>query len=468
VKTVQLLGLDFGTTTSGAVIASANLVRNTVTGRMELSQVAEQFRSELVFTPYEEDRLDERRIEEHLDSWLKAGGVKQEDLFSGGALLTGLTAQADNAAGLIGLIRRRLGDALVASANDPCLESWLAFMGSCAGLSRRFTDRPIINLDIGGGTTNLDLGLNSEVLATGCLFIGARHFQFNPGSYRLVKCSRYARAILDSLQIGTEVGDELTAADVDAVLDFYLDLLENAVAGNRPAFQSEIAHLLEQVAFSPGEANDPIVTLSGGVGELVYSHIQGKPRPGTTFFGDLGIDLARRLYESSRWRTCWEEYRPESCGRATVYGLLRHSTQISGSTVFLPHPEILPLADIPILGTINDKSAEAHFRHLLDLVRRSPRGGALRVELAETDPESVRALGTRLAGMLHQFPVAHPLVLFTSHNIGKTLGHYATAWGALPVRLVVVDEIAVRNAQYAHLGELRQQVIPVSVYGLRE
>jgi ethanolamine utilization protein EutA len=70
--------------------------------------------------------------------------------------------------------------------------------------------------------------------------------------------------------------------------------------------------------------------------------------------------------------------------------------------------------------------------------------------------------------VLQDYPTQHPLVLFSPHNIGKTLGHYVTAWGALPLRLVVVDEIVVKNAQYAHLGELREQVIPVSVYGLRE
>ena len=58
---VKLIGLDFGTTTSSAVIAAARLARSGVTGRMELSQVRECYRSELVFTPLDEqDRLDER------------------------------------------------------------------------------------------------------------------------------------------------------------------------------------------------------------------------------------------------------------------------------------------------------------------------------------------------------------------------------------------------------------------------
>src|SRR4051794_9334377 len=117
---VQLLGLDFGTTTSSAVVATASLVRSAVTGRMELTDVRERHRSAITFTPLDaDDRLDVVRLEKCLDEWLAAGGVTPEDLFGGGALLTGLTAQKDNAAALVALIRRRVGRALVATADDP-------------------------------------------------------------------------------------------------------------------------------------------------------------------------------------------------------------------------------------------------------------------------------------------------------------------------------------------------------------
>src|SRR5205807_8088709 len=139
---------------------------------------------------------------------------------------TGLAARAATAAAAVGLVRRRLGDALVATADDPCLESWLAFLGSCAGLSRAQPDTPVLNLDIGGGTTNLALGRAGEVLRTGCLFVGARHIQVVPGGYRIVKLSRYARALLDHLGVRKGPGDRLNEAEVEAVLDFYLGLLQ--------------------------------------------------------------------------------------------------------------------------------------------------------------------------------------------------------------------------------------------------
>src|SRR5262249_6882852 len=99
------------------------LTRNAVSGRMDLDQVREDFRSDMVFTPFRGDLLDEARIEAYLDEWLSAGRVSPPELFGGGALLTGLAAQKGNAVGLVRLIRCRLGNALVATAEDPRLES---------------------------------------------------------------------------------------------------------------------------------------------------------------------------------------------------------------------------------------------------------------------------------------------------------------------------------------------------------
>src|SRR5215471_10932427 len=271
-RSVNVVGLDFGTTTSSAVVATAQLGYDGVTGRSELTQLSESYRSELVFTPMRGDGLDLELLESYLQTWLAT--TRPEDIFGGGALLTGLTAQKANAAALIHLIERRLGAALIATAEDPCLESWLAFMGSCSGLSRDYPDTAMINLDIGGGTTNLALGRNGEVLRTGCLFVGARHVQVEPGTYRIVQLSHYATQLFDNLGIYKAAGDSLVPEEVDRILDFYLMLLEAAVAGDQGPFQKPIARLHEQSPFRPSPlGGEAVVILSGGVGELVYSHL---------------------------------------------------------------------------------------------------------------------------------------------------------------------------------------------------
>jgi ethanolamine utilization protein EutA len=450
---------------------------------MDLSQITERYRSEMVFTPLDDDgRLDEQQVESLLDGWLAAGEVCRDKLFGGGALLTGLTAQRENAESLVRLVRRRLGEALVAAADDPCLESWLAFMGNCSGLSRALPHQPILNLDIGGGTTNLALGVNGEVLRTGCLFVGARHVQVVPGSYQIVRLSHYARALLEWLGVRKGPGTCLADAEVQAILDYYLGLMEAATVGAPEPFQTPLGRLHQQVPFRhvghvsnvPGTLKTcptgVAVTFSGGVGELIYAHIQGNPWPPTTHYGDLGIDLAQRIVASPFWSEHLHTWRPASAGRATVYGLLRHSTEVSGSSLFLPRPEVLPLSDVPILGSLNGTSTDEHLEHLVDLVRRSARGGCVQVSLGTHEAPAVRALGERIAAALRRIalPPQHPLILLVRENLGKVLGHYVTQWGTLPLNLVVIDEVAVRDAQFVQLGALRSQVVPVSFYGLNE
>jgi ethanolamine utilization protein EutA len=460
-EAVALVGLDFGTTTSSAVVAEASLVKSAVTGRSELADFRERFRSEMAFTPLTaDDRIDEPAVEALLDTWL--AGVRPDELFGGGALLTGLTAQRANAASLVRLVRARLGDALIATADDPCLESWLAFMGSCAALSRARPDVAFLNLDIGGGTTNLALGRAGEVLATGCLFVGARHVQVEPGSYRIVKLSRYARSLFERLAIAKGPGEELVPREVEAVLSFCVALLEAAVRGSVPEHSREFV----QVPFRrPAEFEDVVLTFSGGVGELIYAHLDGAPWPATTQYGDLGIDLARRIVQSPLWhRRSWS-IRPASAGRATVYGLLRHTTEVSGSTLFLPRPDALPLRDVPVLGSVRGDAGR--LGDLVALARRCG-GAAIVVEVGGHGAEAVRALGTRLAELLEEsaFPGGQTLVLLVRENVGKALGQYATRWGALPASLVVIDEVTPRDAQYVQVGAPRGGVVPVSFYGL--
>jgi ethanolamine utilization protein EutA len=468
VSFVTLIGLDFGTTTSSAVAARAKLIHNSVTRRTELTGVVESFRSPMSLTPITNKRLDEVRITKLLDGWLEAAVGADEPIFGGGALLTGLTAQAENAELLVNLIRQRIGDAVVARADDPRRESWLAFMGSCARLSQRHPDRRFVNLDIGGGTSNLALGANGEVLATGCLFVGARHVQVEPGTYRIVQLSGYARRLFEYLGIAKDRNDELSSREVERILGCYVDWLVAAVTGDERAFAAPIARLHQQVAFAHQPRPTDRVTLSGGVGELVYAAVQGRDLPGTTAFGDLGIDLAQRLLNHSPWADDFRKFVPEGGGRATSFGLLRHSTQISGSTLFLSRTDLLPLRDVPILGTIDSSMPSDHWQALLQFLSSSNSGGCVQIRMADASAAAVRALGTAIADSLEAISLSpdRPLIVIVAGNVGKALGHYITRWGTRPRTLAVIDEIPLSDARFVHLGRPHDGVVPVSFYGL--
>jgi ethanolamine utilization protein EutA len=473
VKDVRLVGLDFGTTTSRCVAATARLSRNAVTGRHDLSNVREIFRSPVVLTPFEDHGLDERRLVEHLDAWLEAAtnapGADGEEIFGGGALLTGLAAQQPNSPALIELIRARVKDVLVASAGDPSLEAWLAFQANAGSLSRSQPDRWFINLDIGGGTTNIAAGRSGEVARTGSLFVGARHIEVVPGTFQIVKLSPYTRALLDHLGIGSRPGECLAPPQVAAILDWQLELIERALAGDRASFQNPVASLHEQVAFlPPRDFGEPTYCLSGGVGELVYEILKSNQLPPTTQFGDLGTELARRIATSPRWAARLAEASRPHAGRATVYGLLLYTTQVSGTTVYLPDANLLPLRDVPILGRVTLDSTAEQVRDVLQLVGRSPIGGCVLVELGQGDGSAVKSVGERIASVLSKvnFPGERPLILLVRENVGKALGGYVSQWGAAPIKLIVLDEIAPLDARFVQVGSLRDYVVPISFYGM--
>ena len=251
------------------------------------------------------------------------------------------------------------------------------------------------------------------------------------------------------------------------MLDFQVELLEAAVTGRQDPFQSELGRAHVDVPFRlPPAMAPPTLTFSGGVGELLYALRKGHPPPETTSFGDLGIDLATRILASPLLSA--RLLVPESTGRATSYGLLRHLTRLSGSTLYLPRPELLPLTDLPIFGRISSTSTDEEIHAALTLVRHRAHGGCLAVSLAGRGLASVKELAGRLGQALRalDFPPSLPLVLLVPDNVGKALGGYVTGWGRLPVTLIVLDEVSPRGARFVQIGRMEEQVVPVSFYGM--
>jgi len=465
---VLLLGLDFGSTTSSALVAEARIVTNTVSGQMEFGQIRIVFRSEAVFTPFRDQLIDIGRIEALVEGWLAQSGRRAEDFFSGGVIITGLAARLGNAGKLTEVLEKRLGEVMIVAADDPGLESWLAFMGSCAALSRLHARLPIINLDIGGGTTNPALGQGGSVSATGCYFVGARHVQFTPGGYRIAALTEEARGIFSRLGISRAVGDTLSGQELERLVGWHVQALE-AIASGDARFFAALPGIVQQPFTFSSPDSAPALTFSGGVGELVYRCAAEQPLPGTTHYGDLGVDLARAIVASPRLSHSLQRVVPENQGRATVYGLTLHSTEVSGITVYLRQPEALPLRNLPIIAQIDESAGVDTWVAAIRRLARHGSGGCIQIlPGAHFDLQSVRSLGGRLAQALREAaPAAStPLVLLYGHNAGKTLGSYATEWGKLPVTLIVIDEINVRHASFVNIGRPYKQVIPVAFYGM--
>ena len=343
-------------------------------------------------------------------------------------------------------------------------------------VSRHFKNETLVNLDIGGGTTNPAAGLNGQVKTTGCFYIGARHFQFEPGSYRLVSISEYGHAILNYIGLTSSVGDTLEQHAIDKILDFFITALKAIAQGNADFFTTEIGRKICQTTFTlPENAQAPLITFSGGVGELIYRITEGEAVPGTTYYGDLGIDLALRLITDPFFAKQIARLRPENMGRATVYGLTLHNTEISGATLFLPDSSSLPLNDVPIVARLSITCSLAEILSSISVVAQRSGKACIQMlpadnEQSDTLPptslEQIKNLGERIKQAVESLTIALPLVILVPGNFGKALGNYATNWGQSKAKLMIIDEIPDRNAQFVNIGSPYRGVVPVSFYGI--
>jgi ethanolamine utilization protein EutA len=459
---IQLVGLDIGSTTTRVAIASARVLHNAATGRSEIGQVEEQLRTEPARTPFRGDDLDQAALLAIVDAALAAGGATPGAFFGGGALLTGLAARASNAAAVACALRARVGDVVVATAGDPRLEAWLAFHGNVGELSRGAPDRFVLNLDIGGGTTNLAVGRAGEVGSTGWMWIGARHVEVEPGGHRLLRCSPEARRTMQRLGFDKHRGEVLSGRELELLLGAWIAELEGAVTGDpRPSVDELVP---AQIAL-PAERDQIDLAFSGGVGGLVYDILAGREFPPTTAYGDLGIELAHRIARSPVLGA--RVLVPDGRGRATVYGLLRHQTQVSGSTVFLPSSRRCPTGDLPILGSLEAGVSADELVRLVALAQAARPAGAIVVR-GPFDARSIRDLGRdlgrALGAALRALPDVVPLVVLAEQDLAKALGGYASEWGRCPLPLIVLDEVSPRGAELVRIGAPHGDVVPLSFF----
>ena len=468
---VLMIGLDFGSTTSRALIARSRIGRNRMTGYMGLGKPDIIFRATPVFTPFRDGRLKIEDILSCLEEWLQESDVDSETLFSGGVIITGLAASQENSAAIAKAVQAKINNLIVATTNDPGLESWLAFMGNTLELSSRSPKTTFINLDIGGGTTNTALGEGGNVLQTGCCQIGARHFQVYPGTYQIKSVSALGVQLGKYFNFSVEAGTTLSADDRDKVLSVFVDGLIALVQGDNRYFNSLPGSLFKQLPFNHSNDGSVAITYSGGVGELLYRHLAGEALPETTAYGDLGIDLVRKMLTSPVLTRDLKKHVPEYLGQSTVYGLAMHSAELSGHTVYLPDHALLPLHDLTVVARLRIDACEEVVAQALQLAKKCTSGSCIQVvSVDERYPQltDIKRLGQYLAKQLKEqgFAEGSPLLLLAPQDFGKVLGCYATQWGRLPVTLLAVDEVPDRPVQFVSLGAVRNYVIPVYYYGM--
>ncbi len=437
------VGIDVGTTTTQLVFSRLSVKNNASAFQVPQFSIAEKeilYRSKIHFTPLLSDTvIDADGVREIVDAEYHAAGVEKASVQTGAVIITGETARKENASEVLHALSGFAGDFVVATAG-PALESVLAGKGSGAAAYSETHQCQVLNLDIGGGTTNFALFENGILRDTGCLNVGGRLMKFNKNG----TCSYLSPVLRPYFS---------ESSDPYKVSSFLAEILEEAVGlreGNR--YRTFITDKVCKPA--------ALLSFSGGVADL----IDDIPRDAFAY-GDLGVLLGKAIFRSN---LCRENYlRAKETIRATVIGAGSHTTELSGSTIFYDHAHF-PLKNLPVT-TLSDEEENSepekiaeHIHARFSLFPDAPTVLGLHGKRNPKFSELCKladgiALAMRKENRL-------PLIIAVKEDMGKALGQ---AVGTLmpDVPLICLDGVHLPDGAYLDIGSpiANGQVLPVVI-----
>ena len=330
------VGLDVGTTTTQLIVSKLTVENRASAFAVPEMQIADRqvlYRSPVHFTPLVDDFLiDGDGVRAIVEQEYQTAGITKTEVDTGAVIITGETSRKENARAVLHALSDYAGNFVVATAG-PELESLLAAKGAGADALSEKTGKPVLHMDIGGGTANLALLEAGKVTATGCLNVGGRLIKTDH-SGKITYVSQVLKGLTD-----LQPGDYPAPGQLEGLAQILTHALEMA-AGLRPATELLDKLRTEEVRapWIPPKQRC-VISFSGGVADC----IEAAHRPGA--FGDMGTELGQAMKNSL---LCQGEYvLGRNTIRATVIGAGCHSAQLSGSTVFYRHVT-LPLKNLPV------------------------------------------------------------------------------------------------------------------------
>jgi ethanolamine utilization protein EutA (predicted chaperonin) len=416
-------------------------------------------RSDVILTPYSsERRIDTDALAKFIARSYAEAGWSPDDVDTGAVITTGEAARKENAAAIVALFSGQAGKFVCATAGHH-LESLLAAHGSGAvALSRAHATPLVLNIDIGGGTTKLAVCRNGRVEETAALDIGARVVSWDAAGNVHAVTSAGAR-IAKEAGVPVVAGGMVDERALDAIADRIADVALRVPLGKD--FEDPSPWLTE-----PLNASGPFHSLvfSGGVGEYVNGLQEAE-------FGDLGLRLGRAI---ARRLDRFEVLRPIESIRATCIGASQYSVQVSGDTLFLSDPSLLPLRDLAAVA-VRPETADAGA--IADEIRRGiarlDRGDgrfalAVRWQHGPTYP-ALRELCAGIAGGTGDLLGANsPLVVVLDADLAGLVGQMLRDELGIRAPVICVDQIALSDLDFIDVGAVipEKSVVAVVVKSL--
>ena len=338
------VGIDIGTTTSHLVVtkltfANASLVN--AAPNLAITNREIIYESEVFLTPLTGNgEIAAKQTAELIEGAYQTIGLKKSDIDTGALIITGQSARARNAEAVSAHLAELAGGFVVESAG-PHLESALAARGSQAVDYSQKTGLTILNIDIGGGTSNYALVTQGTIIETACLNVGGRMLQLDWKAKTI-------SAVSDSAQI--VIKDHLPGAQLKAGATIEIGLLSQFAQELAKTIlltaigQTRYTELMLTNALTISQAHQTTkideIWLSGGVASVFGEE-------DLTKFSDLGVFLAQALKAELSKQNITYKIAPRAI-RATVIGAGLHTLQLSGSTIGFAL-ENLPLRNLKLI-----------------------------------------------------------------------------------------------------------------------
>ncbi|EGO6705339.1 ethanolamine ammonia-lyase reactivating factor EutA [Enterococcus faecalis] len=452
-ETLLTVGIDLGTSTTQLVLSELtveNFASAFTVPRISISDKKVIYRSDIIFTPLlNQSEIDAEPIKAFVAEQYRQAGIHKQDIQMGAVIITGETARKSNANNVLRALSGYAGDFVVATAG-PDLESIIAGKGAGAQTYSETKRKPVVNLDIGGGTTNLAVFKDGEVIDTACFDIGGRLIKLDQ-QQKITYIAPKIQEIINKKGLTLHLGDQATEQNLLPIISELVAVLENSIGlGTQSPFYQL---LVTNHPLRKGEEL-PIVTFSGGVADCLNT-------TSTNLFkyGDIGLLLGKYLRKSLIFSEK-EVLESAETIRATVVGAGSHTAEISGSTIAY-REQILPIKNIPILKlaqedetlTVTELGQRIQEKLNWHRIEETPQIALAIRGMSNPTFADIQRYGQGIVeGLASLVAEQIPIIVMVDEDMAKALGHALSAHLPKDYPFICLDSVKVENGDYVDIG----------------
>lgn len=462
------VGIDIGTSTTQVIfsrIAMENTASYFAVPHVSIVDKRVVYKSAVHVTPLLTPVLiDGDAVRDIVAAEFEKAGYTPADTDTGAVIITGESARKENAAVVLEKLSGFAGEFVVSTAG-PDLESVIAGKGSGAWKDSLDHQRVTVNLDVGGGTTNIAVYEKGTLRGVCCLDIGGRLIKVDKGkvTYLFPKIQALAKSHGIDLQVG-EAAEEQKLRRICALMADQLaqSLHLKKMDGDHAGLYTNDGKPL------PAQPEIRAITFSGGVADCVYQQMEGD----LFRYGDIGVLLGQAIRSNPDLQTV-QLFQAAETIRATVVGAGTHTTEVSGSTIHIA-AERLPIKNIPILKVSEEDEASLEtFRASItrQMPLYKPEGKVEQIAIAfngetRTSFAEVQDLAAAIIDAAKEvIDSSYPLILVVEADIGKVLGNAVNVMLSYKKDVICIDGIKTLSGDYVDIGEpvADGHVVPVVI-----